>query len=226
MKRKILIVEDNLEISDIMRNYLLRAEHSVYQAFDGRQAIELARNVNPDLVLLDIMLPEYDGYEVCASIRFDKNIPIIIVSAKENEEDKLRMFELGADDYITKPFSFNEMVMRVNAQLRRYYNFNKIEDKKIRHYGKLAISTDRMEAKADGQLLNLTSKEFKMLDIFTRNCDQIFSKQKLIDKVWGYNEYIDENTVAVTVSRLREKLSKMGINNIKTVWGFGYKWQS
>lgn len=117
--RKILIAEDNTELNDMMRNYLIKAGHSVYQAFNGAQAIDYARNMRPDLVLLDIMMPVVDGYEVCSTIRRDMNVPVIVVSAIVGEDEKLRMFELGADDYMTKPFSLKEMVGRVNAQLRR-----------------------------------------------------------------------------------------------------------
>lgn len=225
MQRRILIAEDNLEISDTMRNYLIRAGYVVSQAFDGGDAIEQARRLSPDLILLDIMMPVADGYEVCESIRRDMNIPIIVVSAKVAEEDKIRLFELGADDYITKPFSFKEMVCRVNAQIRRYYDLNCPAANADRHFGALMISSERFEAKVNGEPLNLTAKEFKILDFLTLNQNQIFSKQKLIDAVWGIDEYIDENTVVVTIARLREKLEKAGVNNIVTIWGLGYKWQ-
>lgn len=223
--RKILIAEDNVEISDMMRSYLVKAGYEVYQAYDGQQALDLAQEVAPDLALLDIMMPKVDGYEVCQRLRENMTLPIIVVSAKVAEEDKVRMFNLGADDHITKPFSFKEMVMRVAAQLRRYYEFNSVQTKGDRHYGKLMISSDRFEAKVDGEPLNLTAKEFKILDYLTLRENQIMSKQKLIDDVWGIDEYIDENTVAVTIARLRDKLSKVGINNVVTVWGLGYKWQ-
>lgn len=223
--RKILIAEDNIEISDMMRNYLIKAGHTVYQAFDGGEALNIARTLKPDLVLLDIMMPVVDGYEVCQTLRKTQSIPIIVVSAKVAEEDKLRLFELGADDYITKPFSFKEMVCRVNAQLRRYYEFNKQANTGTRHYGNLSISSERYEAKVGDDILNLTAKEFKILDFLTLNANQIFSKQQLIDAVWGIDEYIDENTVAVVIARLREKLDKSGVNNVVTVWGLGYKWQ-
>lgn len=227
MQRKILIAEDNTELSDMMRNYLIKAGHVVYQAFDGQQAIELAAKMRPDLILLDIMMPVKDGYEVCHAVREFLNSPIIVTSAREAEEDKLKLFELGADDYITKPFSFKEAVMRVNAQLRRYYDFNKQPSNDTeRRYENLTISPERFEAKVSGKILNLSNKEFKLLDALTLDADRIFSKQQLIDRVWGTDEYIDENTVAVTVARLREKLQREGINNIVTVWGFGYKWQS
>ena len=223
-KRKILIAEDNTEISDMMRNYLLKAEYSVYQAYDGLQAIEMASSVRPDLMLLDIMMPVCDGFEVCESVRKNMNIPIIVISAVVDEESKLKLFELGADDYLTKPFSFKEMVMRVAAQLRRFYEFTSVAAK-FRTYGRLTISSDRFEAKGDGEEIGLTSTEFRLLDFLTSNPNRIFSKQKLIDEVWGIDEYIDENTVAVTVSRLRDKLEKLGVSGIATVWGFGYKWQ-
>lgn len=225
MQRKILIAEDNIEISDMMRNYLIRAGYTVYQAFDGGETLTQAQKLNPDLMLLDIMMPVIDGYEVCAKMRKNTTIPIIVVSAKVAEEDKIRLFELGADDYITKPFSFKEMVCRVNAQIRRYYDFNRQSSGEDRHYGDLMISSARFEVKVKDSSLNLTAKEFKILDYLTLNRNQIFSKQKLIDAVWGIDEYIDENTVVVTIARLREKLQKAGIENVVTVWGLGYKWQ-
>ncbi len=225
LMRKVLIAEDNIEISDMMRNYLIKAGHTVYQAFDGEQALELASKMSPDLVLLDIMMPKIDGYEVCRRLRKSFDLPIIVVSAKVSEEDKESMFALGADDYMTKPFSFKEMGMRVNAQLRRYYEFNANKNKGTRVYGDLSVSSDRFEAKIKEEIIPLTAKEFKILDYLTINENQIIPKQKLIDEVWGVDEYIDDNTVAVTIARLREKLAKVGINNIVTVWGLGYKWQ-
>ena len=239
--RKILIAEDNTELNDMMRNYLLKAGHTVYQAFNGAQALEYARSMQPDLVLLDIMMPVIDGYEVCKSLRREYSIPVIVVSAIVGEDEKLKMFELGADDYMTKPFSFKEMVGRVNAQLRRYYELN-TQERSERVYGNMKISSTRHEVKVNGETVPLTVKEFNLLDFLTKNENQIFSKQKLIDVVWGYDDYIDENTVAVTVARLyddyidentvavtvarlREKLAKYGIENVVTVWGLGYKWQ-
>ncbi len=223
--RKILIAEDNVEISDMMKSYLVKAGHEVYQAFDGLQALAMAKEIKPDIALLDIMMPGVDGYRVCETLRKTMNMPIIVVSAKVAEEDKARMFDLGADDYITKPFSFKEMVMRVAAQLRRYYEFNTANLQEDRHYGNLMISSSRYEVKVDGEPLNLTAKEFKILDYLTLHENQIMPKQKIIDDVWGIDEYIDENTVAVTIARLRDKLAKVGVSNVVTVWGLGYKWQ-
>lgn len=223
--RKILIAEDNVEISDMMKSYLVKAGHEVYQAFDGLQALAMAKEIKPDIALLDIMMPGADGYRVCETLRKTMNMPIIVVSAKVAEEDKARMFDLGADDYITKPFSFKEMVMRVAAQLRRYYEFNTANLQEDRYYGNLMISSSRYEVKVDGEPLNLTAKEFKILDYLTLHENQIMPKQKIIDDVWGIDEYIDENTVAVTIARLRDKLAKVGVSNVVTVWGLGYKWQ-
>ena len=226
MQRKVLIAEDNTELNDMLRNYLIKAGHAVYQAFDGEQAVDMALKLKPDIMILDIMMPKRDGYDVCRTVRKSLNIPIIVASAKETEEDKIALFELGADDYITKPFSFKEAVTRVNAQLRRYYEFNKREKTEERRMGELVVYPARLEARVMGEALKLSAKEFKMLDVLTENADRIFSKSQLIDRVWGTDEYIDENTVAVTVARLREKLSEKGVSNIQTVWGLGYKWQS
>lgn len=223
--RTILIVEDNIEISDMMRSYLLKAGHSVIQAFDGEQAVKMFKAMKPDLVLLDIMLQYLDGYAICEIIRKTANIPIIVVSAKVGEEDKIKMFELGADDYLTKPFSFKEMVMRVNAQLRRYFVLNKNAAGDVRTHGNLTISPEHFEAKVGDNALHLSQKEFKLLDLLTYNANKIYSKQQLMDEVWGIDEFIDENTVAVTIARLRDKLIKVGVNNIVTIWGMGYKWQ-
>lgn len=224
--RKILIAEDNTELNDMLRNYLIKAGHTVYQAFDGEQAVEMATKLKPDLMVLDIMMPVKDGYSVCREVRASQNIPIIVASAKETEEDKEKLFDLGADDYITKPFSFKEAVMRVNAQLRRYYHLNTAENSGVRSLNELAVYPEKFEARVMNEPLKLTAKEFKMLDVLTANPDRIFSKSQLIDRVWGEDEYIDENTVAVTVLRLREKLEAKGIKNVVTVWGLGYKWQS
>lgn len=224
MKRKILIAEDNAELSDMARNYLMRADYTVYQAFDGREAVEMVRALNPDLILLDVMMPESDGCEVCRLVRSENNIPIIVMSARTSEADKFELFDAGADDYLTKPFSFKEMVVRVTAQLRRYYEFS-APKQDVRREGNLEIRTEEMSAFAGGKILPLTAKEFKLLDALTLNANRVISKQKLIDLVWGPEEYIDENTVAVTVARLREKLKKEQTDCIKTVWGIGYKWQ-
>lgn len=222
--RTILIAEDNVELSDIMSTYLKNAGYQVLAVYDGAEALKFFDKA--DLVLLDIMLPCVDGYEVCDKIRKHKTVPIIVVSAKVGEYDKEKMFALGADDYMTKPFSFKEMVMRVNAQLRRYYEFNGTSVQSDRKYGDLVVSSEQYEAKIGDKPLQLTTKEFKILDYLTQHENQIMPKQKIIDNVWGVDGYIDENTLAVTIARLREKLIKVGCNHIVTIWGLGYKWQN
>lgn len=224
MKRKILIAEDNAELSDMARNYLKRADYTVYQAFDGKEAVEMVKALRPDLILLDIMMPEIDGCEVCRLVRAENNIPIIVMSARTSEADKFELFDAGADDYLTKPFSFKEMVARVAVQLRRYYELSAPKEN-VRYEDNLEIRSDEMTALANGKVLPLTAKEFKLLDALTLNSGRVIAKQRLIDIVWGVEEYIDENTVAVTVARLREKLKKEDADAIKTVWGIGYKWQ-
>ena len=229
MKGKILIAEDNVELNDIMRNYLIRDGYEVYQAYNGDQAIKMAKAFNVDLLILDIMMPVKDGYVVVNTLRdMGINIPVIVTSAKVSEDDKEKMFSLGADDYMTKPFSFKEAVMRVNAQLRRSQRFNKPTSsvEEIRDLGNLTIMPERFEVKVNGVVLQLSNKEFKLLDVLTREAGRTFSKSQLLDKVWGIEDYVDENTVAVTIARLREKLEKVNVNNVKTVWGFGYKWQA
>lgn len=224
MNRKVLIAEDNVELSDMARNYLMKEGYTVFQAFDGKQAVDMVKGLSPDLILLDIMMPIMDGFEVCRAVRMEKNIPIIIVSAKTQEDDKLALLELGADDYITKPYSFKEMVGRVNAQMRRYFSFG-APAPEVRVYGELRVYPEEMTAKVGGETLSLTAREFRMLDVLTRNEGRVFSKQKLMDEVWGVDYYIDENTVAVTVNRLREKLKKVGADGVETVWGIGYRWK-
>lgn len=222
---KVLIAEDNIELSDMMRNYLIKSDFTVYQAFDGKEAINIVDKLHPDILLLDLMLPVIDGYEVCRTIRTNSSIPIIVISAKAKESDKIDLLELGADDYMTKPFSYREMVSRINAHLRRYFTLNQSAVSTKRVYGKLTVDSEHMQALFENQPLPLTAKEFKILDLLTLNKNVPFTKQQIIDNVWGIDAYIDENTVTVTIARLREKLAKVDISNITNIWGIGYKWQ-
>ena len=220
----ILICDDEKDIVSALKIYLSGGDYRLFEAYNGNDALRTVEENEIHLILMDVMMPQLDGIAATARLREVSNIPIILLTAKGESSDKVLGLNVGADDYITKPFSFKEMVMRVGAQLRRYYEFNAVPSGD-RHYGKLMISSTRFEAKADGEPLNLTAKEFKILDYLTIHENQIMPKQKLIDDVWGIDEYIDENTVAVTIARLRDKLSKAGINNVVTVWGLGYKWQ-
>lgn len=224
---KILIVEDDFDLSGVMRDYLKNDGYEVKQAFNGRDAIEISKTFQPALIILDIMLPHVDGIEVCRTVRQTSHAPILIVSAKSSDTDKLLSLGVGADDYLTKPFSLIELVARVKAHIRRFTSFNVIPTSSIeeRTFGKLIIDTKSYRVTAEGKEIALTSKEFKLLDFLSSNPSQVFSKEQLANHVWGYSEYIDDNTIAVYVGRLREKLKASDACYIKTVWGVGYKFE-
>lgn len=227
---KVLVIEDDLDLSGIMCDFLKNDGHEVKQVFDGEKGLQEASVFQPDLMILDIMLPKVDGIEICRSIRTYSHAPVIIISAKNSDMDKLLSLGVGADDYVTKPFSMMELTARVKAHLRRYTSFrtlagNKKADQTQKQYGDLVIDGAAMSVKAFGKEISLTAKEFKLLDFLFDHPSQVFSKAQIIDQVWGFNEYLDDNTVAVYIGRLREKLSKADVGYIKTVWGMGYKWE-
>lgn len=224
MKDLILIIEDDKELSGIIKNYLLREDFGVEQVFDGNLALSEIKRLSPKAVLLDIMLPNLDGMEIIKELRNISHIPVIVISAKSAESDKLVMLGLGADDYMIKPFSMREMVARVKGQLRREGIYN-AKPEKVKVFGNLKICSEEFKATVNDNELQLTAKEFKLLDFLTANEGRVFSKQQLMDSVWGVDGFVDENTVSVSIARLREKLAAHGIENIKTVWGVGYKWQ-
>ena len=223
MQRRILIAEDNIEISDTMRNYLIRAGYTVYQAFDGGDALEQARKLSPDLILLDIMMPVADGYEVCESIRRDMNVPIIVVSAKVAEEDKVRLFELGADDYITKPFSISALQRKIKAMFAMLEHHKPAKD--IYEDGSLFLDFSEQFASLNGKPLALSAMEYKMLNLFLKNPKQVLTRQQFLEKLWDVDEkYVDEHTLTTSISRIRSKIEADGDTYIKTVYGMGYQW--
>jgi DNA-binding response OmpR family regulator len=225
---KIMIVEDDTDLSGIMRDFLYNEGYQVLQVYSGTEAIETAKTFHPTLIILDIMLPGADGIEVCRNIRTHSFCPIIVISAKSTDSDKLLSLGVGADDYMTKPFSIPELLGRVKSQIRRFTAFNQqvpVENKNKRVFGKLTIDADNYSACVEGRQIPLTSKEFKLLDFLSAHPKQVFTKEQLLDHVWGYNEFIDESAVHVYIGRLREKLSKEQVSYIKTVWGVGYKWE-
>lgn len=226
---KILIVEDDIDLSKIMRDFLTNDNYEVRQAYDGNDGIKLCETFNPDLIILDIMLPKVDGIEVCKNIRNIANVPIIIISAKSSDYDKVLALGVGADDYLTKPFSQIELVARVKSHLRRANEFSvmaKNSTSNRKSFGKLTIDNNCYEVTIDNKKLDFSPKEFQLLDFMTSHPNMVFTKDQLIDNIWGYSEFIDQNTIAVYIGRLREKLTKEGITNIKTVWGVGYKWEN
>ncbi len=228
---KVLIIEDDIDLSGIIKDYLIKEGFEVRQAFSGKTGIEYAADFNPSLVILDIMLPQLDGIEVCRIIRLRSHAPILIISAKSSDYDKVVSLGVGADDYLTKPFSLIELIARVKSHLRRFTFFtgeqsdSTILNTSSRTCGKLTIDSKSYTVTTGDKTISFTSKEFKLLNYLSLHPFTVFSKEQLMDNVWGFNEYIDENTIAVYIGRIREKLAREGLDYIKTVWGVGYKWQ-
>jgi len=208
MKRKILIVDDEKNIVDILKFNLKKEGFDTIEAYDGKQALEMAEREKPDLILLDIMLPEYDGFTVCKKIRQTMNTPILMLTAREEEVDKVLGLELGADDYITKPFSPRELMARVKANLRRIVEDNQTIQGETLTCGDLVIDVNRYEIRRKNEVIELTLREFELVKFLAMQKGQIFSRESLLEKVWGYEYYGDVRTVDVTVRRLREKLEK------------------
>ena len=204
MQEKILVVDDEKPIADILQYNLEEEGFRVLVAYDGEEALRLAFAERPDLILLDIMLPYIDGFSLCTQIRNKLDVPIIMLTAKETEVDKVLGLELGADDYMTKPFSIRELLARVKAMLRRI----KMQDKPpiFLTCEDLSLDLARMECKKRGQVVELTHREFNLLAFLLNHAGFVFSREKLLQEVWGYDYFGDERTVDVTVRRLREKI--------------------
>jgi len=205
--KKILIVDDERNIVDILKFNLKKEGMETLEAYDGETGLNMALEENPDLVLLDVMLPKMDGFEVCRRIRQVSSVPILMLTAKEEEVDKVLGLELGADDYITKPFSPRELMARVKANLRRQAADNaEIKNSKVIKCGDLTIDVERYEVRKGDEIIELTLREFELVKFLATHAGQIFSREALLEKVWGYEYYGDVRTVDVTVRRVREKL--------------------
>ncbi len=224
MGKKILIVDDEKNIVDIIKFNLKKEGFETIEAYDGEQAVEMALSSTPDLILLDIMLPKQDGFTVCKKLRQTLSTPILMLTAKEEEVDKVLGLELGADDYITKPFSPRELVARIKANLRRTVDDSAKSSGNVLRYGPLLIDVDRYEVTRDGEIIELTLREFELVKFLAVQQNQIFSRESLLEKVWGYEYYGDVRTVDVTVRRVREKLENDPANPqyIMTKRGVGY----
>lgn len=225
MSKKILIVDDEKNIIDILKFNLVKEGFSTIEAYDGEQALDMALNQKPDLILLDIMLPKMDGFTVCRKIRQTLSTPILMLTAKEDEVDKVLGLELGADDYITKPFSPRELMARVKANLRRTVSEETVKGNgNSVKCGELYIDIDRYEVKRNDKVIELTLREFELVKFLAVQQGQIFSRENLLEKVWGYEYYGDVRTVDVTVRRIREKLESDPANPeyIITKRGVGY----
>lgn len=223
---KILVVDDDKNICELLRLYLEKEGYSVILSHDGEEAIVKFNALNPDMVLLDIMLPGLDGWQVCREIRKKSNAPIIMLTAKGETFDKVLGLELGADDYVVKPFDTKEVIARIKAVLRRIGQNNQSEEIKEVSYDKLVVNMTRYELKVDNKVVDTPPKELELLFHLASNPNRVYTRDQLLDEVWGFEYYGDSRTIDVHVKRLREKLE--GVSDqwaLKTVWGVGYKFE-
>ncbi len=225
---KILIVDDDINICELLRLYLEKDGFEAEVVTDGLNAINVFNSINPDLVLLDIMLPGMDGWQICREIRKTSQTPIIMLTAKTETFDKVLGLELGADDYIAKPFETKEVVARIKAVLRRSSNKNQASNAiKEVNFDKLMINLTNYELKVDGKTIDTPPKELELIFHLASNPNRVYTRDQLLDEVWGFEYYGDSRTVDVHVKRLREKLE--GVSDkweLKTVWGVGYKFET
>ncbi len=223
---KILVADDDRNINELLGLYLDKEGYTVVSAADGEEAIAKFTAENPDLVLLDIMMPKQDGWQVCREIRKKSNCPIIMITAKGETFDKVLGLELGADDYVVKPFDAKEIIARIKAVLRRTGKNVDASDVKEVNYDKLVVNMTKYEIKVDGKVIDTPPKELELLYHLASNPNRVYTRDQLLDEVWGFEYYGDSRTVDVHVKRLREKLE--GVSDkwmLKTVWGVGYKFE-
>ncbi len=227
MSKRALVVEDDANIAELLRLYLGRDGFEVMLVSDGARAEKSFDLFTPDLVLLDIMLPGKDGWQVCREIRKISNVPIIMITAKGETIDKVIGLELGADDYIVKPFDAKEVIARINAVTRRVGTGMAEPEEKEVHYDKLSVNMDSYELKVNGKNIDTPPKELELLYYLASNPNRVYTRDQLLDEVWGFEYYGDSRTIDVHIKRLREKLE--GISEkwtLKTVWGVGYKFEA
>ena len=223
---KILVVDDDLNICELLRLYLTKDGYNVVVANDGQSAVTMFQEENPSLVLLDVMLPKLDGWQVCREIRKFSETPIIMLTAKGEVFDRVLGLELGADDYVVKPFDTKEIVARIKAVLRRSVSSTAEEIKEV-HYDKLSINLTNYELKVAGVQIDTPPKEMELIFHLAKNPNRVFTRDQLLDEVWGYDYYGDSRTVDVHVKRLREKLEGASDKwELRTVWGVGYKFET
>ncbi len=229
MDKKILVVDDEKPIVEILKLNLQKENYEVYEAYDGEEALLKVKTVQPDLILLDVMLPKIDGFTVCRKIRETSSVPILMLTAREEEVDKVLGLELGADDYITKPFSVRELMARIKANMRRIAPevTEAQAEKDTLEIGNFVFDFNRYELYKNGNLIDLTIREFDLIKHLASQPNRIFSRQKLLESVWDYEYYGDVRTVDVTVRRLREKIEDDPSvpANIMTKRGVGYYFQ-
>ena len=224
MSQKVLVVEDDNNIAELLRLYLQKDGFEVSHAADGGKAVEMAKEIQPDLVLLDIMLPVMDGWAVCSKIRETDKTPIIMLTAKGETIDKVAGLEMGADDYIVKPFEMKELLARVHAVLRRLGG-DEVKARRLTFDG-LVIDLDSYELEVKGKRVDTPPKELELLFHLASSPNRVFTRNQLLDEVWGFDYFGDSRTVDVHIKRLREKLEGVSEQwSLKTVWGVGYKFE-
>ena len=224
MATKILIVEDDANIADLLRLYLEKEGYQIAIASDGGKGVEQFRRFQPDLILLDLMLPVLDGWGVCRAIRSESQVPIIMLTAKSEVNDRITGLEMGADDYLVKPFEMKELMARINAVLRR----SEIPDdtRKRLTFDKLIIDLDSYELIVDGKSIDTPPKELELLYHLASTPNRVYTRNQLLDEVWGFDYFGDSRTVDVHIKRLREKVENVSDQwSLKTVWGVGYKFE-
>lgn len=226
-KQRILIADDDSNIAELISLYLGKEGYETQKASDGREALEMFRSFDPNLIILDIMMPEMDGYEVCREVRKSSTTPIIMLTAKGETFDKVLGLELGADDYMVKPFDTKELVARVKAVLRRM-DKPEVNSKKIMYDG-LSINISNYSVSYAGENVEMPPKELELLYFLASHPNQVFTREQLLNQIWGYEYYGDTRTVDVHIKRIREKLGQDEDHpswSIKTVWGVGYKFEN
>ncbi len=225
MATKILVIDDDTNICNLLQMYLEKEGYEVKTANDGVAGVSAFRMYEPDLVLLDIMLPKKDGWQICREIREHSSKPIIMISAKGETIDKVLGLELGADDYIVKPFDMKEVFARIKAVLRRYAKQDSSDGELIK-FENLEISLQKYELKVRGKVVDLPPKELELIYFLASNYNRVFTRDQLLDKVWGFDYLGDSRTVDVHIKRLREKLENASETwTLKTIWGVGYKFE-
>lgn len=226
MATRVLIIEDDPNIAELIRLYLEKDSFEVDMAADGKAGVEAFHNKKPDIVLLDIMLPEMDGWSVCREIRKTDKTPIIMLTAKDETVDKVTGLELGADDYISKPFDMKEVIARIHAVLRRYKDDSPASDADIKTFENLTINMSAYEVTIKGKKVDMPPKELELLNYLASHPNRVFTRNQLLDDVWGFEYFGDSRTVDVHVKRLREKIDGASDQwSLKTVWGVGYKFE-
>ena len=226
MDTKLLIIDDDPNICDMLKLYFENEGYKVKTVNDGVEGVNYFKMYEPDLVLLDIMMPRKDGWQVCREIREVSSKPVIMITAKGEVFDKVLGLELGADDFIVKPFDLKELSARIKAVLRRYNAHSKSSDSEVVKFENIEISLQKYELKLFGKAIDIPPKELELLYFLASNCNRVFTRDQLLDKVWGFDYLGDSRTVDVHVKRLREKLE--GVSDkweLKTVWGVGYKFE-